>query len=162
MFNIHTNHELCGAPLNGLKVPALGAADVQHPAWRQRHDRANGDCERARCSFLDRNLHSRSAIEFHAFALARSSCMRAIQWHASRASTFLPLPLSTALNELKARLLLLQVRLSSRPGRVRCAFLGRNLHSRMPLIPSPTRLKLLHACDQWHSSATHSSYRLAR
>jgi hypothetical protein len=35
---------------------------------------------------------------------------------------------------------------------VRCAFFGRNLHSRMPLVPTPARLKLLHACDQWHSS----------
>jgi hypothetical protein len=39
---------------------------------------------------------------------------------------------------------------------VRCAFFGRNLHSRMPLDPMPARLtarlKLLHACDQWHSS----------
>jgi leucyl-tRNA synthetase len=32
---------------------------------------------------------------------------------------------------------------------VRCAFFGRNLHSRMPLVPTPLlRLKLLHACDQ--------------
>jgi hypothetical protein len=30
----------------------------------------------------------------------------------------------------------------------RCAFFGRNLHSRMPLVPTPARLKLLHACDQ--------------
>jgi hypothetical protein len=28
----------------------------------------------------------------------------------------------------------------------------RNLHSRMPLDPTHVRLKLLHACDQWHSS----------
>jgi aspartate/methionine/tyrosine aminotransferase len=33
-------------------------------------------------------------------------------------------------------------------GRVRCAFLGRNLHSRRPLVPTPARLRLLHACDQ--------------
>jgi hypothetical protein len=26
------------------------------------------------------------------------------------------------------------------------------LHSRMPLVPTPARLKLLQACDQWHSS----------
>jgi hypothetical protein len=37
-------------------------------------------------------------------------------------------------------------------GKVRCAFFGRNLHSRMPLDPTHVRLKLLHACDQWHSS----------
>jgi hypothetical protein len=37
--------------------------------------------------------------------------------------------------------------------RVRCAFFGRTLHSRMPLVPTPLlRLKLLHACAQWHSS----------
>jgi hypothetical protein len=36
--------------------------------------------------------------------------------------------------------------------RVRCAFLGRNLHSRMSTVPTPARLKLLHASDQWHSS----------
>jgi hypothetical protein len=36
--------------------------------------------------------------------------------------------------------------------RVRCAFSDRNLHSRMPLDPTHVRLKLLHACDQWHSS----------
>jgi HrpA-like RNA helicase len=33
-----------------------------------------------------------------------------------------------------------------------CAFFDRNLHSRMPLVPTPACLKLLHACDQWHSS----------
>jgi hypothetical protein len=31
-------------------------------------------------------------------------------------------------------------------------FFGRILHSRMPLDPTPARLKLLQACDQWHSS----------
>jgi hypothetical protein len=36
--------------------------------------------------------------------------------------------------------------------KVRCAFSDRNLHSRMPLDPTHARLKLLHACDQWHSS----------
>ena len=35
---------------------------------------------------------------------------------------------------------------------VRCAFSDRNLHSRMSLDPTHVRLKLLHACDQWHSS----------
>jgi hypothetical protein len=35
---------------------------------------------------------------------------------------------------------------------VRCAFSDGNLHSRMPLVPTPARLKLLQACDQWHSS----------
>jgi hypothetical protein len=34
----------------------------------------------------------------------------------------------------------------------RCAFFDRNLHSRMPLDPTHVRLKLLHVCDQWHSS----------
>jgi hypothetical protein len=29
---------------------------------------------------------------------------------------------------------------------------GRHLHSRMPLDPTPVRLKHGHACDQWHSS----------
>jgi hypothetical protein len=29
-----------------------------------------------------------------------------------------------------------------------------NLHSRMPLVHTPARLKLEHACDQWHSSRT--------
>jgi hypothetical protein len=35
----------------------------------------------------------------------------------------------------------------------------RNLHSRMPLDPTPLllRLKLLHACDQWHSSRVSTS-----
>jgi len=37
-------------------------------------------------------------------------------------------------------------------GMVRCAFFDRNLLSRKPLVPTPARLKLLHACDQWHSS----------
>jgi aconitase B len=32
------------------------------------------------------------------------------------------------------------------------AFSDRNLHSRMPLDATHVRLKLLHACDQWHSS----------
>jgi hypothetical protein len=31
-------------------------------------------------------------------------------------------------------------------------FFGRKSHSRMPLEPMHVRLKLLHACDQWHSS----------
>jgi aryl-alcohol dehydrogenase-like predicted oxidoreductase len=35
---------------------------------------------------------------------------------------------------------------------VRCAFFDRNSHSRMPVVPTPARLKLLQACDQWHSS----------
>jgi hypothetical protein len=29
--------------------------------------------------------------------------------------------------------------------------LDRNLHLRMSLVLTPARLKLLHACDQWHS-----------
>jgi Cu/Zn superoxide dismutase len=33
-----------------------------------------------------------------------------------------------------------------------CALFGRNLHSRIPLARTPARLKLLHACDQCHSS----------
>jgi hypothetical protein len=35
---------------------------------------------------------------------------------------------------------------------VRCAFFDGGLHSRMPLVPTPARLKLLYACVQWHSS----------
>jgi hypothetical protein len=35
---------------------------------------------------------------------------------------------------------------------VRCSGFNRKLHSRMLLILTPARLKLLHACDQWHSS----------
>jgi hypothetical protein len=34
----------------------------------------------------------------------------------------------------------------TRFGLVRCSFFGRNLLSRMPLVPTPARLKLLHAC----------------
>jgi hypothetical protein len=34
----------------------------------------------------------------------------------------------------------------------RCAFFDRNLHSRMPLVPTPARLKLLQTCDQCYSS----------
>jgi hypothetical protein len=30
---------------------------------------------------------------------------------------------------------------------VRCAFFDGNLHSMMPLVPTPARLTLLHACD---------------
>ena len=46
-----------------------------------------------------------------------------------------------------------RVRVSPTCGSVRCAFFDRNLHSRMPLSFTPVlRLKLLHACDQWHSS----------
>jgi hypothetical protein len=33
-----------------------------------------------------------------------------------------------------------------------CAFSDIILHSRMPLDPTHVRLKLLHACNQWHSS----------
>jgi hypothetical protein len=36
--------------------------------------------------------------------------------------------------------------------KVRCSFSDGFFHSRMPLDPTPVRLKLLHACDQWHSS----------
>jgi hypothetical protein len=36
--------------------------------------------------------------------------------------------------------------------RVRCAFSDRHLQSRMPLVPTPARLKLVHACGQWYSS----------
>jgi hypothetical protein len=32
--------------------------------------------------------------------------------------------------------------------KVQCAFSDEILHSRMPLVPTPARLKLLHACDQ--------------
>jgi hypothetical protein len=35
---------------------------------------------------------------------------------------------------------------------VRCAVLDRKSHSKMPSVPNPAGLKLLHACDQWHSS----------
>jgi hypothetical protein len=43
---------------------------------------------------------------------------------------------------------------------VRCAFFGIHLHSRMPLVSMPARLKLLHASDQWHSSqVSTASYR---
>ena len=44
---------------------------------------------------------------------------------------------------------------------VRSAFFDRNLHSRMPLVPKPVCLKLLHECDQLHSSGMRTtSYRL--
>jgi hypothetical protein len=37
--------------------------------------------------------------------------------------------------------------------KARCALYGGKLHSRMSLVPTkPVRLKLLRACDQWHSS----------
>jgi hypothetical protein len=46
--------------------------------------------------------------------------------------------------------------------KVRCAVFDRNLHSMMPLVPTPARLKLLHAYNQWHSSrVSTTSYRLA-
>jgi hypothetical protein len=35
---------------------------------------------------------------------------------------------------------------------VRCSFFDRILHSRIQLVPIHVRLKLLHACDQCHSS----------
>jgi hypothetical protein len=41
---------------------------------------------------------------------------------------------------------------SSDGGGVRCAFFDRDLHSMISLDPMPARLKLEHACDQWHSS----------
>jgi hypothetical protein len=51
-----------------------------------------------------------------------------------------------------------------RSGPARCAFSDRNLHSRMPLVPTHVRLKLLHACGQSRPmtflSRVHSSYRL--
>jgi hypothetical protein len=43
---------------------------------------------------------------------------------------------------------------------VLCPFFGRILHSRMPLVHTPARLKLLHACGQCHSSrVSTASYR---
>jgi hypothetical protein len=33
-----------------------------------------------------------------------------------------------------------------------CSFVSRILYSMMPLVHTPARLKLLHVCDQWHSS----------
>jgi hypothetical protein len=38
-------------------------------------------------------------------------------------------------------------------------FFDRNPYSRMPLVPTPARLKLSHACDQYHSSRASTSYR---
>jgi hypothetical protein len=35
---------------------------------------------------------------------------------------------------------------------VRCAFFDGNLRLRMPVVPTPARLKVDHACDQWHST----------
>ena len=32
--------------------------------------------------------------------------------------------------------------------KVRCAFVGRNMHPRMPVVPTPARMKLLHAYGQ--------------
>jgi hypothetical protein len=47
-----------------------------------------------------------------------------------------------------------------------CSFSDRNVHSRMPLVPTNVHLKLLHACYQWHSSrvstASHRSHRILR
>jgi hypothetical protein len=42
--------------------------------------------------------------------------------------------------------------MQSRKSSARCAFFYRNSHLRKPLVPTPARLKLLQACDQWHSS----------
>jgi hypothetical protein len=42
--------------------------------------------------------------------------------------------------------------------KARCAFFGRNLQSRLPLDPTHVRLKLFHACDQWHSSRMFTPY----
>jgi hypothetical protein len=33
-----------------------------------------------------------------------------------------------------------------------CAFSDRNFLLRMPLVPTPVRLQLVYACEQWHSS----------
>jgi hypothetical protein len=40
---------------------------------------------------------------------------------------------------------------------VRCTVFG-NLHSRMPLVPTPALLKLLQACDQWHFSESSRAF----
>jgi hypothetical protein len=42
--------------------------------------------------------------------------------------------------------------------KVRCASSDRSVHSRIPLVPMPARLKLLHACDHWHSSRMFTPY----
>jgi hypothetical protein len=44
------------------------------------------------------------------------------------------------------------VKTTLHPGLVRCAFSDRMLHLRMPLDPTHVHMKLLHTCDQWHSS----------
>jgi hypothetical protein len=38
------------------------------------------------------------------------------------------------------------------PREVYGSFFPTDLHSRMPLVPKPARLKLVIACDQWHAS----------
>jgi hypothetical protein len=43
--------------------------------------------------------------------------------------------------------------------KVRCAFFGRNLHSRMPLDPTHVRLKRTCVCPVAFLSEVHSSYR---
>jgi hypothetical protein len=43
---------------------------------------------------------------------------------------------------------------------VRCAFSDRNVHSRMPLVPTPARFKRAGVCPMGFRSGVHSSYRL--
>jgi hypothetical protein len=50
-----------------------------------------------------------------------------------------------------------QQKLVTQAAAASCAFFDRNVHSRMTLVPTPARLKLLCVCDQWHSS---ESYRV--
>jgi hypothetical protein len=43
---------------------------------------------------------------------------------------------------------------------VRCSFLDGGVHSRMPLVRTRARLKLLHVCDEWYESSRAFSFLL--
>jgi hypothetical protein len=41
---------------------------------------------------------------------------------------------------------------------VRSSGFDRNLYARVPLVPTPARLKFLQACDQWHASRVSAAF----
>jgi hypothetical protein len=132
-----------------------------------------------RCAFSDRNLHSRMSLvpKPARFKRAVEASRRVTNGILLGCPLFLPVHTVNCVQTLKAinhgamfdvdlvsKLANLtgnemraasQIRYRTSGGQAfaaRCAFSDRILHSRLPLDPTHVRLKLFHACDQWHSS----------
>jgi hypothetical protein len=81
------------------------------------------------------------------------------QYSTDPAARYPSLTMDSAVLGLASQFLFVSHRIATA---VRRPFLTKVLHSRMPLVPTPARLKLLHACAQWQSSrVSTASYRFA-